>query len=78
MEPVEISRRVKVAYGKVVDINVIVDVVPFVFRSTKGYTVWTKTRDSIETIAGYGRAAGNQVQEIKMNGEHYTLFVKVS
>ena len=78
MELVEIGNRVKRAYSKVVDIKDVVDVVPFIFRSTKGYTVWTKTKETIETISGYEAAAGNKVQEIKQNGEYYTLFIKVS
>jgi hypothetical protein len=78
MELVEIGNRVKIAYSKVVDIKDVVDVVPFIFRSTKGYTVWTKTKETIETVSGYEAAAGNKVQEIKQNGEYYTLFIKVS
>jgi hypothetical protein len=78
MELIDINRRVKKAYSKIIDINDIVDVTPFIFRLTKGYTVWSKKRETLETIAIYEKEAGNQLNEIKQNGEYYTLFIKVS
>ena len=78
MDLIDISRRVKKAYGKFLDIKEFVEVVPFIFRTTKGYTVWAKTRETLETIAVYEKEAGNQLREIEQSGEYYTMFIKVS